>query len=437
MVLDDCCLALDTLEPDLYHKTQSLAEKTKQHLHEKVKTTHITKFTQLQRPPTSNIPEANNTTNPKTVINLSSKPLTPSQTSLLAKGLKYVPVTAKINTDAFITSIESGLQQLAPNGNVDYFRHQIIDTIKQAPKPRSSLTHQERQAITELKKDDTITITEADKGKAAVIMDTPEFLQLVNNSLSDTTTYLNIKKDPTARLERQQKKTPKDLHEKREINDIIFNQLNPINSQAPYGRATIKIHKNPPKARILVCSRGSVFYNTAQFLSRLLAPFGKDGKSYISDSSSFVNQLKESDLTDTMVSYDVVDLFTNIPLEEALDILGSKLANRIDDLDTHLTIHSIINFARSYFDTSYFTFNAPFQPLCWYRKVDDTFTTITNDNDPSELFNHLNDQHPRIKFTMETETNQHLPFLDVSLHTTADGLRTSVYRKPTHTDQCW
>ncbi|XP_067667598.1 uncharacterized protein [Haliotis asinina] len=142
--------------------------KTKQHLHEKVKTTHITKFTQLQRPSTSNIPEAdNNNTNLKTVINLSSKPLTPSQTSLLAKGLKYVPVAAKINTDAFITSIESGLQQLAPNGNVDYLRHQIIDTIKQAPKPRPNLTHQERQAITELKKDDSITITEADKGKAA------------------------------------------------------------------------------------------------------------------------------------------------------------------------------------------------------------------------------------------------------------------------------
>ncbi|XP_067658221.1 uncharacterized protein [Haliotis asinina] len=195
---------------------------------------------------------------------------------------------------------------------------------------------------------------------------------------------------------------------------------------------------------------------TTLFLSSLLAPFGKDGKSYISDSSSFVNQLKESNLTGTVVSYDVVDLFTNIPLKEALDILRSKLAIRINDLDTHLTIDSIINLARSCFDTSYFTFNskifkqihglpmgsplspliteifmtsfeeaalstAPFQPLCWYCKVDDTFTTIANDNDPSELLNHINDQHSRIKFTMETETNQHLPFL--------------VYRKPTHTDQ--
>ncbi|XP_067668311.1 uncharacterized protein [Haliotis asinina] len=252
--------------------------------------------------------------------------------------------------------MESGLQQLVPNGNVDYLRHQIIDTIKNAPKPRSNLTHQERQAITELKKDDSITITEADKGKAAVIMDTPEFLQFVNNSLSDSTTYLNIEKDPTARMERQHKKTLKDFHEKREINDIMFNQLNPTNSQAPYGRAIIKIHKNPPKARILVCSRGSGFYNTTHFLSHLLAPFGKD--------EIFMTSFEEAALS-----------------------------------------------------------TASFQHLCWYRKVDDTFTAITNDNDPSEFLNQLKDQHPRIKLTMETETNQHLPFFDVSLHTTDDAHR--------------
>ncbi|XP_046582567.1 uncharacterized protein LOC124289942 [Haliotis rubra] len=115
-------------------------------------------------------------------------------------GLKYVPVSAKINTDAFITSIESGLQQLAPNGNVD--NHQIIDTIKKAPRPRSNLSVQERQAIAELGQNKAITITEADKGKAAVIMDTQDFEQLINNSLSDTPTYLIITKDPTAKLER-------------------------------------------------------------------------------------------------------------------------------------------------------------------------------------------------------------------------------------------
>ncbi|XP_048252618.1 uncharacterized protein LOC124118953 [Haliotis rufescens] len=54
---------------------------------------------------------------------------------------------------------------------------------------------------------------------------------------------------------------------------------------------------------------------------------------------------------------------------------------------------------------------APFQPLCWYRKVDDTFTTIAHPNDPTELLKHRNAQHHRIQFTVETETNQHLPFI--------------------------
>ncbi|XP_046548528.1 uncharacterized protein LOC124258500 [Haliotis rubra] len=460
----------DTLQPDLYHKTMLLSQSSRDQLNQKVKLTHIKKLSKLQQPVHKHAKATIAKTGIKTVVNLSSNNLTEAQTSLLAKGLKYVPVSAKINIDAFITSIESGLQQLAPNGNVDYLRHQIIDTIKKSPRPRSNLSVQERQAIAELRQDKAITITEADKGKAAVIMDTQDFEQLINNSLSDSSTYLIITKDPTAKLEREHKKTLKDLHENREINDIVFNKLNPINSQAPYGRATIKIHKNPPKARVLVCSRGSVFYSTAQHLSRILAPLGKDGKAFISDSSAFISKLKEDQLSGIMVSYDVVDLFTNIPLQEALEILRNKLQTRIKELDTSLTINSIINLATTCFDFSYFTFNdkiyrqihglpmgsplspliteiymtsfeesalstAPFQPLCWYRKVDDTFTTIDKQDDPAQLLQHLNNQHPRIKFTMETEQNRQLPFLDVALQSTDKGLVTSVYRKPTHTDQ--
>ncbi|XP_046562355.1 uncharacterized protein LOC124271301 [Haliotis rubra] len=73
--------------------------------------------------------------------------------------------------------------------------------------------------------------------------------------------------------------------------------------------------------------------------------------------------------------------------------------------------------------------------LCWYRKVDDTFTTIDKQDDPAQLLQHVNNQHPRIKFTMETEQNRQLPFLDVALQSTDKGLVTSVYRKPSHTDQ--
>lgn len=459
------------LDFSTYEKLQSITAVATDNQNQRTRNNLIKKFNTLKERQQPRLPQSNKRpTHSKTVINLSSKLLTEAQTSLLAKGLKFVPTNVKKNTDSYITGIESGLQQLAPNGNIDYLRHQITNILKNAKPPKSNLTTAERKAISELRKDKSITITEADKGKAAVIMDTPDFIQLVNKTVSDTTTYKIIPKDPTAKLERKHKKNLKQLHQNNEINDTIFNQLNPINCQAPYARATIKIHKNPPKSRILVCSRGSVYYNTAQFLSRLLAPLGKEGNSYIKDSATFVSNLQQTNPSGTMVSYDVVDLFTNIPLDEALEVLRSKLQTSIKDLDTNLTIDSIIQLVSNCFDTSYFTWNdifyqqihglpmgsplspliteifmtqfeeqalstAPFKPLCWYRKVDDTFTILQDGHNPDTLLQHLNAQHPRMNFTMEKELDHQLPFLDISLLNTPSGIQTSVYRKPTHTDQ--
>ncbi|XP_046582171.1 uncharacterized protein LOC124289614 [Haliotis rubra] len=78
---------------------------------------------------------------------------------------------------------------------------------------------------------------------------------------------------------------------------------------------------------------------------------------------------------------------------------------------------------------------SPYQPLCWYRKVDDTFAILDPDHDPAVLLDHLNKQHNRIQFIMETEDQHKLPFLDVSLDNSSNKITPSVYRKPTHTDQ--
>ena len=52
------------------------------------------------------------------------------------------------------------------------------------------------------------------------------------------------------------------------------------------------------------------------------------------------------------------------------------------------------------------------------------------------LLSHLNQQHPYIRFTMETKNNNKIAFLDNLVTREPDGkLLTSVYRKPTHTDQ--
>ena len=52
------------------------------------------------------------------------------------------------------------------------------------------------------------------------------------------------------------------------------------------------------------------------------------------------------------------------------------------------------------------------------------------------FLDHLNNQHQRIKFTIEFEQNKELPFLDTLMHREEDGsLTTSIYRKKTHTNQ--
>ena len=71
----------------------------------------------------------------------------------------------------------------------------------------------------------------------------------------------------------------------------------------------------------------------------------------------------------------------------------------------------------------------------WKRYVDDTFTILDRGYLDSFL-HHLKSQQPTIRFTMETEKESKITFLDTSVSRELDGrLTTSIYRKPTHTDQ--
>ena len=49
------------------------------------------------------------------------------------------------------------------------------------------------------------------------------------------------------------------------------------------------------------------------------------------------------------------------------------------------------------------------------------------------FLNYINNKHPNIKFTMETERDGQLAFLDVNVRKSLGKFETSVYRKPTFT----
>ena len=80
-------------------------------------------------------------------------------------------------------------------------------------------------------------------------------------------------------------------------------------------------------------------------------------------------------------------------------------------------------------------FSATIRPSTYFRYVDDTFVIFENTTDYQIFFDKLNNLHPSLKFTMESEENNKLPFLDVLVTKDydRDQYLTAVYRKPTFT----
>lgn len=62
------------------------------------------------------------------------------------------------------------------------------------------------------------------------------------------------------------------------------------------------------------------------------------------------------------------------------------------------------------------------KPSCWFRYIDDTFVIWPHGREKLDSFLYdLNSIHHAIKFTMEVEHNNCLPFLDVFIKRGKDG----------------
>ena len=74
-----------------------------------------------------------------------------------------------------------------------------------------------------------------------------------------------------------------------------------------------------------------------------------------------------------------------------------------------------------------------FRPSFYRRYLDDTFAIFSSEHEANQFFNFINSAHPNIKFTMEKEHNNSLPFLDLLTQYRDSKLHSSIYRKPTFT----
>ena len=168
-----------------------------------------------------------------------------------------------------------------------------------------------------------------------------------------------------------------------------------------------------------------------------------------------------------MVSFDVVSLFTNVPLDETIDIIIKRIYDK-KEINTDIpkkemrellylctkNAHFTLN-NKTYLQVDGVAMDSPLGPvlanifmvalerniiptlsndiLLWKRYVDDTicFIKLTSINKVLET---LNSYHTNIKFTIEIESENKISFLDVLLIRNNSLISTKVYRKNTNTD---
>jgi retron-type reverse transcriptase len=135
-----------------------------------------------------------------------------------------------------------------------------------------------------------------------------------------------------------------------------------------------------------------------------------------------------------MVSFDVISLFTNVPIGDSLDLLSKHFETDILALFKHALTSTYFVFDGQYYEqTDGVAMGSPLSPVmanfyteefektalelaihklvCWYRYVDDTFVIWPHGLDKLQEFqNHLNGLHKKIQFTMEIEKDGQLPF---------------------------
>ena len=169
-----------------------------------------------------------------------------------------------------------------------------------------------------------------------------------------------------------------------------------------------------------------------------------------------------------MTSFDVVSLFTNVPLEVTIDIILSKVYDKKlihtkikrKDMKTLLLLCTK-NVPFMFNDEMYMqvggvAMGSPLGPLLanvfmreledslvsglnnnldmWTRYVDDTFAFVKI-NKQDEILEKINSFHKNIKFTYEKEKNKSISFLDVLVtRNNENTLNTGIYRKSTNTD---
>lgn len=225
----------------------------------------------------------------------------------------------------------------------------------------------------------------------------------------------------------------------------------------------IKAHKpddNFP-VRLINANVNVVGNKLSSIILPILNKMNSSDPFYIPNSNQLVHKLKKIRLQkdDMIFSLDIVDMFTNIPVKDAWDLIEllnlkdytnmspglfksifdfitmeatefkfeDKLFKMVKGLPMGVSTSPVIAClvtSKLLLDTL-----ALVKPVTFICKYVDDILIITNKENASRFFDILN-KHPSLKFKLETEENSMLNYLDLTILRKEDCLETKWYCKP-------
>uniref|UniRef100_A0A8C5W849 Helix-turn-helix domain-containing protein n=1 Tax=Leptobrachium leishanense TaxID=445787 RepID=A0A8C5W849_9ANUR len=328
--------------------------------------------------------------NKKGIFNLSQKILTNTEIKVLNKGLKFAP-TKQMDKFSMYIDLQRFKRKLSlkkyflktpiiNNTAVDqdkfvhtslknkskfFPRHVISNEIKMfeslvstdidrmgIKEKKHNLTKEEKKAIKDLDKDETIIIKPADKGGGIVIWSKEAYNEESLRILGDERTYIKLKNNPIIEIRNNLHTLLQDGRDKEILTEREFRYLMIEHIKTPHFYILPKIHKNAtkPPGRPIIAGINSITSCLSEYIDVLLQPIVKETLSYLKDTINMLQILDKVkwDEDCIMVTCDVNALYSNIPHAMGLQTVREEIYNSKNFLDMQIdfimrSIHFILN----------------------------------------------------------------------------------------------
>jgi len=309
-----------------------------------------------------------------------------------------------------------------------------------------------------------IILTRADKGNITVALDKTEYLNKIENMLKDTETYSIINKDPINKLTKEIRELLTGWKIKGYITKNTYNAIYCSEGNLPCAYGLPKIHKPGLTFRIIISSIDSPMYSLAGFIHKIISKNIVKPLSYIENSYQIVKKLNGLLIGENydLISLDVISLFTNIPLNLAIDSVSNRWCHISEG--TLIPKNEFLKALKLILESTYFKFNnkiykqkfgtpmgSPLSPIIaeivlqdlekkaldllrikipfYHRYVDDIALACPK-HKINECLKTFNSLHSRLQFTLEKGSKK-LNFLDVTIINNEGKIEFDWYQKPT------